>query len=431
MTIVHRRGTDNIVPDALSRSICTVTANVTSSSYEKLLQNVLQKPEQFSDFRCEDGQLWKFIPVDEEPYDVRFEWKMIPPPENRSKIIIEEHESCFHLGVEKTLARLQLRYYWPHMASDIRKTIRQCGVCKECKPTTVPTIPVMGKQKLADHPWQIIAMDYVGPLPKSRSGYMYLLVIQDLFSKWCQLHPMRRIESGSLCKTLREGWFLRNSIPEIVLTDNASTFLSKEYEALLVQYGVKHWTTSRHHSQGNPVERLNRSINAAIRTYCKKDQRCWDTKIADIEHVFNNSVHSATGMTPYFVTRCQEIAVTGEDHLRSRRREYYSPDNREIDQKRISGEIYDIVKRNLLKAYNTNAHRYNLRKRARPNEFTVGQQVYRRNFKQSNAGEYYNAKLAPMYLPCRILAKHGSSSYELEDLDGKNIGTWPAEHLKS
>ena len=251
--------------------------------------------------------------------------------------------------------------------------------------------------------------------PPDTTGYMHILVIQD---------------SKSLCKTLRESWFLRNSIPEIVLTDNASTFLSKEFAALLSQYGIKHWTTSRHHSQGNPVERLNRSINAAVRTYWQKDQRCWDTKMADIEHVFNNSVHSATGFTPYFITRCHEINLSGDDHLRMRRKEDYSSEQREIEQKQISGDIYDIVKNNLLKAYNSNAHRYNLRKRARPKEFAVGQQIYRRNFKQSNAGEYYNAKLAPMYLPCRVLAKHGSSSYELEDLEGKNIGTWPSEHLK-
>lgn len=255
-------------------------------------------------------------------------------------------------------------------------------------------------------------------------------MVQDLFSKWCQLHPVRRIEAGNLCKTIRECWFLKNSIPEIVLTDNATTFLSKEFKALLQQYNVKHWTTSRHHSQGNPVERLNRSINAAIRTYCQKDQRGWDTKIADIEHVFNNTVHSATGFTPFFVTRNHEIAISGEDHLRMRRKEEYEPEERTNQQKKISGEIYDLVSKNLLKAYTSSAQRYNLRKRARPEDLKVGQNVYRRNFKQSNAGEYYNAKLAPMYLPCRVVAKHGSSSYELEDSDGKNLGVWPAEHIK-
>lgn len=431
MTIVHRRGTDNIVPDALSRSICTVSARHDNlSSYQKLLQQVQHEPDKFSDFRLDDGQLWKYMSVDEKPFDIRYEWKMIPPPEHRNQIIEEEHNLNFHQGVQRTLARLQLRYYWPHMASDTRKIIYRCQICKESKPPTVATIPEMGKQKIADHPWQIVAMDYIGPLPKSRAGFSYLLVVQDLFSKWCQLHLMRRIESKSLCKTLKELWFLRNSVPEIILTDNASTFLSKELSALLKQYEVKHWTTSRHHSQGNPVERLNRSINAAIRTYCKTDQRCWDTKIADIEHVFNNSVHSATGFTPYFITRGYEQAITGEDHLRMLRKEEYFPDQREADQKHISGDIYDLVKLNLLKAYNTHAHVYNLRERGRPKEFQAGQHIYRRNFKQSYAGEYYNAKLAPLYLPCRVVIKRGSSSYELEDGEGKNIGIWPGEHLK-
>lgn len=50
--------------------------------------------------------------------------------------------------------------------------------------------------------------------------------------------------------------------------------------------------------------------------------------------------------------------------------------------------------------------------------------------KQSNAAERYNAKYGPQFLPCRIKAKHGSSSYELQDLNGKNLGIWPAAHLK-
>ncbi|KAL9705361.1 hypothetical protein quinque_008879 [Culex quinquefasciatus] len=62
--------------------------------------------------------------------------------------------------------------------------------------------------------------------------------------------------------------------------------------------------------------------------------------------------------------------------------------------------------------------------------FVDGQLVYRRNMKQSNAAERYNAKYGPQFLPCRIKAKHGSSSYELEDLNGKNLGIWPAAHLK-
>ena len=79
MTVVHRRGKDNIVPDALSRSICAVSANnAPLSSYDKLLQKIQNEPELCSGYRFEDGQLWKFVPVEDEPFDARFEWKMVP-----------------------------------------------------------------------------------------------------------------------------------------------------------------------------------------------------------------------------------------------------------------------------------------------------------------------------------------------------------------
>lgn len=50
---------------------------------------------------------------------------------------------------------------------------------------------------------------------------------------------------------------------------------------------------------------------------------------------------------------------------------------------------------------------------------------------QSSALDHYNAKYGPQYLPARVKSKKGSSSYELEDLDGKSLGVWPGIHLKA
>lgn len=93
-------------------------------------------------------------------------------------------------------------------------------------------------------------------------------------------------------------------------------------------------------------------------------------------------------------------------------------------------KIHEIVRKNLEKSHDVSRNRYNLRTRMFAKSFAVGQLVYRKNMKQSSAVENYNAKLGRQYLPCRVKAKIGSSSYELEDLRGKNLGIWPAVHLK-
>lgn len=55
--------------------------------------------------------------------------------------------------------------------------------------------------------------------------------------------------------------------------------------------------------------------------------------------------------------------------------------------------------------------------------------MYKKNFKLSNAADNYAAKLGPVYIPCKIIAQHGNSTYELEDEEGRNIGLFAAQDL--
>lgn len=430
MSVVHRKGKDNIVPDALSRSVAVVLDPSTASWHTSLVENVLSNPDDYADFRLEDGKLMKFVIAKNEPYDSRFEWKIVPSPDEISVILKENHDDTFHQGYEKTLARIQKRFYWPKMGSTIRSYIQACTTCKEIKAPFVAVTPEMGKMRQASYPWQIISIDFVGPLPRSRKGNQHLLVITDYFSKWVMLHPVRKLDSSAMCGVLKEQWFYRNSVPEIIITDNGSTFIAKVFKDLLDQFGITHWLNSRYHSQANPVERVNRTINTAIRTYVREDQRLWDTKIAEIELILNTTKHTSTGFTPYFITHGFELSEKGEDHRLLRHDQLLSDDEREERRKQTLSKIYDIVKSKLAKAHESSTKHYNLRSRRFAKSFSVGQLVFRRNMKQSSAADNYNSKYGPQYLPCKVKAKIGTSSYDLEDLTGKSLGVWPAIHLK-
>lgn len=430
LTILHRRGKDNVVPDALSRSVLAVSMRSDSDWYNTLKRKVMESPEDYPDFKVEDEQLMKFV-FSSYPTDHRFDWKIVPAPEARKLIIASAHDDAMHIGVDKTIGKIRQKYYWPRLTSDVRLHVQKCAICKEIKPANAPTVPLMGDMRPSNQPWQIIALDYIGPLPRTKSGKQYILVVMDLFSKWTQLHAFPSISVASLKTVLRDHWFFRNSVPSIVLSDNASTFTSKEFGALLENYGVKHWLTSRYHSQANPVERVNRSINTAIRSYARDDQRSWDTKLSEIEMIINSTVHSATGYSPFLVAKGQEVIVDGRDYNRFQSDEELSLRERVDRIRETSPKIFDLVAKNLKSAYNLSSQRYNLRHRKLAKPLNVGDKVYKRNTKQSNANEFYNAKLAAQYLPCTVVEKHGSSSYELVDSSGRNIGIWPANLIKS
>ncbi|KAH8403557.1 hypothetical protein KR215_008423, partial [Drosophila sulfurigaster] len=98
--------------------------------------------------------------------------------------------------------------------------------------------------------------------------------------------------------------------------------------------------------------------------------------------------------------------------------------NRQDSFDLIRGEASKLM---LLK-HEQNERKYNLR--SREVSFTTGQEVYRRNFKQSCFQTGYNAKFGPAFVKARVKKKIGNSHYELEDLQGRLLGNYHAKGSK-
>lgn len=72
------------------------------------------------------------------------------------------------------------------------------------------------------------------------------------------------------------------------------------------------------------------------------------------------------------------------------------------NKQEIDSFIRKIVHKNLKKQYENNAHTYNLRFRQPAATYGAGQRVLKRNLRQSSAGDKYNSKLGPCYVPCVV-----------------------------
>ena len=105
-----------------------------------------------------------------------------------------------HLGKEKTSRRILQRFYWPTLYKDVASFCRSCEQCQQSakrgvsKASLLP-LPIIGE------PFQKIAMDIVGPIPRSRSENRYVLVICDYATRYPEAIALRRIhaERGLKC----------------------------------------------------------------------------------------------------------------------------------------------------------------------------------------------------------------------------------------
>lgn len=431
MVVLHRKGKDNIIPDALSRAVEEVAVSRDNSGwYADLLRKVKKEPEKYKDFRVDNGVLKKLISTQDDLLDYRFSWKTCVPEDLREKILVEKHDDQLHLGADKTLALIKKSFFWPKLAEDVKSYVRKCSLCRQNKPANRSQMPEPGKPRITTKPFQIIALDFIQSLPRSKAGNSHLLVVMDLFSKWCILVPLKRISAPLVTRILEESWFRRYSVPEFVITDNATTFLSKEFKNMLTKYKIQHWKNARHHSQSNPVERLNRTINSCIRSYVKENQKLWDSRVSEIEFCLNNTPHTSTSFSPYRLLFGHEIVGTGEEHRMDQDTREETEEERDKQRENIDNRIYSIVQKNLIKAHEKNIRNYNLRSRGTAPTYAVGQRVYKRNFRQSSAANDYNSKLDALYVPCTVIARIGTSSYDLADESGKPIGIFSVCDLK-
>ena len=92
-------------------------------------------------------------------------------------------------------------------------------------------------------------IDYVGPLPRSKSGNSFLLVCVDAFSKFVWLLPLRQANARLTILALQNHVFQHFGLPAIIVSDNGPQFISGEFRRMCFATGIKHVTTSPYYPQ--------------------------------------------------------------------------------------------------------------------------------------------------------------------------------------
>lgn len=438
----HRRGVDNVIPDALSRAV-PVSAISTSGCflkttdpwYKNIYNSCLTKPQNFPNFLIKNNSLYRLTKNKHDLTDLtsEFSWKEVVPCELREQIIHENHAepTAGHLGIFKTYRRLALRYFWPGMHQDVVKYVSSCDKCLTYKAQNHQTLGEMGRPKQCSRPFQTISIDLMGPLPVTRKQNSYILVVTCCFTKYCLITPLRAATSISVCKFIEDSVFLVHGVPQTIYLDNGSQFISKFTESLFTQYKIPNiFFTPKYTPQVNTVERYNRTIITCLSTYVEDDHRSWDLFIPKVQFAINSSVNEATGFTPSFLVFGRELVTCGSHYTENDIDDTLLFFPRDIYAENLGclSEIFNKVQAKLWHAHVKNTSHYNIRRK--PMEFNVGDVVMKRAYVLSDKDKYFSKKLAPKFIKCRILEKKSPLVYVLENMSGKNIGTWHIKDLK-
>ena len=134
-----------------------------------------------------------------------------PTKEQRTHSIeVEEARSSVlggHKGVTKTYSRIRQKIFWEFMKVDIQKYIQGCLQCQLNKIIRVKTKNPMVITDTPTFTFEKISMNIVGPLSKTKSGDLYILTIQDNFTKYSLAIPLPNHQASTIADAIVKNFF--------------------------------------------------------------------------------------------------------------------------------------------------------------------------------------------------------------------------------
>ena len=181
--------------------------------------------------------------------------RFVIPAALQPELISIAHQG--HQGIVRTKQRLRECYWWPGMDRMIEQQVRHCAACQASDKTAFTRTPPLQPVPLPENPWQKVAIDICGPFDYGPQKCRFAIVLMDYYSKWPEVAFSHYATTQSVCSML-DSIFAREGLPNEIVTDNGSQFVSTEFEAYLSSRGIKHIRTSLYHPQANGlVERFN------------------------------------------------------------------------------------------------------------------------------------------------------------------------------
>ena len=249
------------------------------------------------------NRYWQKLQVRSDIVGVVLEgyFRALVPASVRREILklAHEHETCGHLGRQRTIHRLKSRFFWPGMCKDAKDFCNECVLCqRRHRPSPKKRAPMI--TEATSRPFKRIAID-ITEMPTSASGNKCALVVMDYFSKYVKIYPMPDQKTETVLEALFDRVY-ELGVPERLHSDQGRQFESDMFQLMCKRMGIRKTRTTPYHPESDGmVERFMRTLKDMVAKYIDSEGLRWDRNVKAYAMAYNSSVHTTTGHTPFFL----------------------------------------------------------------------------------------------------------------------------------
>ena len=173
---------------------------------------------------------------------------------------------------------------WVHSGEDqvgILLANKKCDKCAARKPLLRKSRAPL-QQYLVGEPLERIAVDVLSPLPVTKRGNCFVLVIGDYFTKFAGAVALPDQEAET-ARAVVEGFICRYGTARQLHLDRGSNFESSLFQHVCKLLNIdKTRTTPRHPQSDGMVERFNKTLATMLTMYCEFLGPCWSNEAVPV-----------------------------------------------------------------------------------------------------------------------------------------------------
>ncbi|RXN14097.1 myosin-1 isoform X3 [Labeo rohita] len=244
-------------------------------------------------------------------------------------------------------------------------------------------------------PLELLGMDLVGKVTRTRKGNEYICVLVDYYTKWAEAYAIPN-KSAAVVSRCIINFFYRFGAPKRILTDQGSEFVNQINRELCGFLSVERSLCAPYHPQTNGlVEKLNGTIQRALCKLVDSQSEKWDEYLDAVMFGLRTKTQLTTRYSPFFLMFGMEARYpceVPETFEINSTVESVIAENTVSEAISLKEKMDHIVKENVGKKKQERRHRV-----ATQAPFSVGQKVLRKNIRtqQRKGGKLERSWLGP------------------------------------